>query len=87
MQDLFPAPMQVRSVTMPARQGHTLPHGPADPQVDCVEAGLHSLQDKVFSEAGIKTILAATRDTTRTVYKGRWESFVSWYGKNPFAFL
>ena len=40
-----------------------------------------SLQDKDFSEVAIKTILPATRDTTREVCKGRWESFVSWCGE------
>ena len=47
---------------------------------------LRSLKDRGISEAAIKTILTATRDTIRTVYKGRWESFVSWChekGENP----
>ena len=46
-----------------------------------MEAERRSLQDKGFSEAAIKTILAATRDTTRAVYKGKWESFVTWCGQ------
>ena len=73
-------------VTMPAQQGHALPHRLEDPQVHCMETERHSLQDKGISESTIKTILAATRDTNRTVYKGRWESFVSWCrerGENP----
>ena len=51
-----------------------------------MKAEWRSLQDRGFSEAAIKTILAATRDTTGAVYKGRWESFVSWCserGENP----
>ena len=34
-----------------------------------MEAEQHSLQDKGISESAIRTILATTRDTTKTVYK------------------
>ena len=54
---------------MPTRQRHTLPHRLGDPPVDGVEAERHTLQDKGFSDAAIRTILAATCDTSRKVYK------------------
>ena len=51
-------------VTMPARQGHVLPHQPGDSLVDGVEAEQRALQDKGFSDAAIRTILTATHDTS-----------------------
>ena len=54
--------------------------------VDSMEAEWHALQDKGFSDAAIRTILAATRDTSQKVYNGRWDSFASWCskrGQNP----
>ena len=46
-----------------------------------VEAKWRSFQGQGFSEVTIKTILSATRDTSRVVYKGRWESFISLCGE------
>ena len=64
MQNPSPALMQEGSpVTMPAQQGHLF------------HAEQHFLQDKGFSEAAIKMIFATTRDTTRAMHNGRWESF------------
>ena len=49
-----------------------------DSPVDGVEAERHALQDKDFSDAAFRTILTATRDTSRKVYNSRWENFSSW---------
>ena len=41
-----------------------------------------------FSEATIRPILAATRDTSQKVYNSRWEGFSSWCserGQNPIS--
>ena len=68
------ATMQTESpVTMPPRQGHALPHQLGDPPVDGVGAEWRTLQDKGFSDAAIRTILAATHDTSQrcTVADGR----------------
>ena len=46
-----------------------------------MEAEQHTLQDKGFSEAAIRTILAATLDSSRKVYNSRWESFTTWCGE------
>ena len=75
-------------VTTPTRQGCTLSHRPGDSPVDGVEAERRSLMDKSFSGAAIRTILAATRDTSRKVYNSRLEGFTSWYserGQNLFS--
>ena len=75
MQDPSPAPVH---------EGY-LVTAPEDSQVDCMEAERRSLQDRDFSQAAIKMILATTRDTI-AVYKGRWEGFVnrcSERGENP----
>ena len=53
-----------------------------------MEAEWRTLQDKGFSDAAIRTVLAATCDTSRKVYNGRWESFASWCSKrdqNPIS--
>ena len=53
-----------------------------------MEAERRALHDKDFSDSAIRTILAATRDTSRQVYKSRWESFSSWCverGQNPIS--
>ena len=47
---------------------------------------LCALQDKGISDATIKAIHVTTRDTTRIVYKGRWESFVTWCGNTGFKY-
>ena len=74
-------------VTMLVQQGHAVPHRPPlNPPVGCMEAERHTLQDKGFSDAAIRTILAATCDTTHKVYNGRCESFISCCsekGQNP----
>ena len=46
-----------------------------------MEAEWHTLQVEGFSEATIRTTLAAIRDSSRKVYKSRWESFTSWCGE------
>ena len=46
-----------------------------------MEAKRHTRQAQGFSEATIRTILAATRDSSRKVYNSRWESFTSWCGE------
>ena len=82
MRDPSRAPSQNGSlVTTPAGQGRALPHQPLDSPVDGLEAEWRALQNKVFSDAANRTILAATHDTTREVYNGRWESFISWCGE------
>ena len=51
-----------------------------------MEAEWHALQDEDFSEASIRTILAATRDTSHKVYNGGYKSFANWCserGQNP----
>ena len=48
-----------------------------------MEAERRTLHGKGISEPAIRTILSTTRDTTRSVYKGRRESFVSWCSENP----
>ena len=69
MRDPPAAPIQEGSpVTLSARHGHALPHRPENSQIDCVEAKQRSPQDKGFSEAAIKIILAVTN-------KSRWKSF------------
>ena len=79
MQDPSHAPTQRGSpVTTPAQQGHALRHRALNSPLDSVESEWHLLQDKGFSDAPIRTILATTRDTTRKVYNGKCESFISW---------
>ena len=78
----MPAHTQMESpVTIPAQQGRALPHRPGDSQVDNVEAEWCAIQDKDFSNAAIRTILAATSDTSQKVYNSRWDSFTSWCGE------
>ena len=53
-----------------------------------MEGERQNLQDKVFSEATIRTILAATRYTSQKGYNSRWEGFTSWCskrGQNPIS--
>ena len=51
-------------VTTPTQQGHALPHRPGYPPVGSMETEQCTLQDKGFSHATIRTIFAATHDTS-----------------------
>ena len=53
-----------------------------------MKAEWQTLKNKGFSEATIRTIGAAPRDTSRNVYNSRWEGFTSWCserGQNPIS--
>ena len=51
-------------VTTPAQQGRALPHRPGDSPVNGVETEGCALQNRDFSDAAIRTILAAIHDTS-----------------------
>ena len=72
------------SVSVLDRQGNFVPQRVEAVAISSLEAERSTWQNAGFSESVIRTALASTRPSSRSVYDSRWKAFVSWCSERSF---